>query len=245
MVPLRHDDNGFANAEVSSDSTAAPPGYRTFHVVAMVFVTSLIVANTIAVKIVQIGPFTLPAGIIVFPVSYIFADVLTEVWGFRRARTIIWAGFACLAGMGILYYVAVQLKPAAFWTDQEAFGRLLGFVPRIVIASFIAYLVGELLNSAVLSKLKVITGGRHFWLRAISSTLVGQGADSIIFNFIAFVGVFSLSDVVLIAFSGWVLKSLYEVFVLPFTYMIVTRIKRIEGIDVYDREINYYPLPRG
>lgn len=231
-------------AAMRPESLAPQPGYRTFHIVAMIFVTSLLVANTIAVKVIQAGPFTLPAGIIVFPVAYVFGDLLVEVWGFRRARSIIWTGFVCLALMAVFYYVATLLTPAAFWTDQEAFGRLFGFVPRIVVASFIAYLIGELLNAAILSKLKVMTGGRHFWLRCVASTLVGQGADSLVFNFIAFSFVFPFSDVAFIAFSGWVLKSLYEVLVLPITYVVAARLKRIEGIDVYDHGVRYSPLPK-
>lgn len=222
---------------------AIPQGYRLFHVVAMIFVTSLLVANTVAVKVVAIGPFTLPAGIIVFPLAYIFGDVLVEVYGYRRTRSIIWGGFSCLALMAFFYYIATILKPASFWPDQEAFGRLFGFVPRIVIASFTAYLIGELLNAVVMSRLKVRTEGRHFWLRAVSSTLIGQGADSLVFNFMAFAGIFSLKQVAFIAFSGWVLKSLYEIVALPLTYVIVRRLKALEGIDVYDRGIRYNPFP--
>jgi queuosine precursor transporter len=223
--------------------TTAPAGYRLYHAVAMVFVASLLIANTIAVKIIEVGPFTLPAGIIVFPLAYIFGDVLTEVYGFRKAKSIIYWGFAGLAMMALFYFVATRLRPAGFWPDQEPFQRLFGFVPRIVGASFLAYLCGELLNAIVLSRLKVATNGRHFWLRATTSTLVGQGADSIIFNFVAFLGVFAFRDVLVIAFSGWVLKSAYEVLALPLTYLIANYLKRIEGVDAYDRDVRYSPLP--
>jgi uncharacterized integral membrane protein (TIGR00697 family) len=149
-----------------------PAGYRHFHVVAMIFVASLLISNSIAVKIIALWKFTLPAGILVFPVAYIFGDVLTEVYGFKRTRSVIWWGFFCMAGMATFYWLATLLPPAVFWKDQEAFARLFGFVPRIVVASFIAYLIGEFMNSVVLSRLKVATDGRHFWLRAVSSTVV-------------------------------------------------------------------------
>jgi len=219
-----------------------PMGYRWFHAVSMMFVASLLVANTIAVKVVTVFGLTLPAGIIVFPVAYIFGDVLTEVYGFRRARSVIWWGFFCLAGMALLYWLATLLPSADFWQDQVAFERLFGFVPRIVFASFVAYLVGEFINSAILSRLKVRTQGRYFWLRAISSTIIGQGADSVVFNLVAFLGVFPVRTVVFIAFSGWVLKSLYEVFALPLTYVVVARLKAGEGVDVYDSGISYSPF---
>jgi len=208
----------------------------------MIFVSSLLISNTIAVKIITVLGFTLPAGIIIFPVAYIFGDILTEVYGYRRTRTVIWWGFFCLAGMALFYWLATVLPPASFWGDQEAFVRLLGFVPRIVISSFLAYLVGEFLNSAVLSRMKVATEGRHFWLRAVGSTLIGQGADSIVFNFAAFLGVFPLKSVAFIAFSGWVLKTLYEIVVLPVTYKITGWLKRVEGIDTFDEDVSYNPF---
>jgi len=216
-----------------------PKGYRLFHIFAMLFVGSLIVSNTIAVKIVELGGFMLPAGIIVFPVSYILADTLTECYGFRKTRSIIWWGFISQIAMVACYWLATQLTPAPFWGDQEAFARLFGFVPRIVGASMIAYLVGEFLNSMVLSKIKVAMGGRHLWLRAIASTIVGQGADSLVFNLVAFGGVFAFKEVLFIAFSGWVLKTAYEVVILPVTYIVVAFVKRREDMDVYDRGVRY------
>lgn len=225
--------------------TERPQGFRYFHAVAMVFVASLLISNAIAVKIIAAGPFTLPAGIIVFPIAYIFGDVLTEVYGYSRTRSIIWWGFFCLAGMSLFYWLAVLLPPAPFWTDQEAFKRLFGLVPRIACSSFLAYLVGEFVNSYVLSRMKIATEGRHFWLRAIASTAVGQAFDSAVFNFAAFLGVFPLRTVAYIAFSGWVLKTLYEVVVLPVTYIVVGKLKRAEGIDVYDKGINYTPFKLG
>ncbi len=222
--------------------TIRTENYRLFHVSAMVFVATLLISNTIAVKIIQAGVFTLPAGILVFPVSYIFGDILTEVYGYRKSRSVIWWGFFCMAGMSLFYYIATILPPAVFWKDQEPFARLFGFIPRIALSSFIAYLVGEFLNSFVLSKLKIKTEGRHFWLRAVASTIVGQGADSLVFNIAAFAGVFPFTTVLFIAFSGFVLKSLYEVVALPITYKIVAYLKKTEGIDTFDRGISYTPF---
>jgi queuosine precursor transporter len=219
-----------------------PVGYRYFHIVAMVFVMTLLVSNTIAAKVIIAGPFTLPAGIIVFPLAYIFGDILTEVYGFERSRTIIWWGFFCLAAMAAFYSIAAVLTPAPFWTDDPAFDRLFGFVPRLAASSFAAYLVGEFLNSAILSKIKVATNGKHFWARAVGSTIVGQAADSVVFNFAAFYGVFPLADVAFIAFSGFVLKSAYEVVALPITYPVVNWLKRAEGIDVFDHGVSYTPF---
>ncbi|HYC54057.1 MAG TPA: queuosine precursor transporter [Candidatus Binatia bacterium] len=221
---------------------AAPQGQAYFHVVAMIFVATLLISNTIAVKVTQAGPYTLPAGILVFPISYIFGDILTECYGFARTRSVIWTGFACLAAMSAFYWLATLLPPAAFWTEQESFSRLFGFVPRIAASSFLAYLIGEFLNSSVLSKLKLLTSGRHFWLRALLSTIVGEGADSVIFNFAAFGGVFPVATVAWIAMSGFILKVAYEIIALPITYVVVAWIKRAEGIDVYDYGVRYRPF---
>lgn len=208
----------------------------------MIFVLSLLAGNTLAVKIIEIGPFTLPAGIVVFPVAYIFGDTLTEVYGYRKTRSVIWWGFVALAGMSLFYWLATILPPAPFWKDNEVFARLFGFVPRIAASSFVAYVVGELLNSIVLSKLKVKTKGRHFWLRAVASTVVGQGADSIIFNTLAFAGVFAWKELGVIILSGFFLKVAYEVVALPLTYAVVAWLKRSEGMDAYDEDISYNPL---
>ena len=229
--------------EISNAKEPTPAGYRLFTPLAILFLVSLLVANTIAVKVIQIGPFVLPAGILVFPLAYINGDVLVETYGYRRTRSVIYFGFAGLLFMSVFYYLAVVLPPAKFWGDQESFVRLFGFVPRIALASFIAYLVGEILNAIVMSWMKVRTNGRNFGIRAVLSTVVGQGADSLIFNFVAFLGVFAFTDVVKIAVSGWILKTAYEVVVLPITYWVVRKIKQIEGVDVYDRGISYNPLP--
>lgn len=209
----------------------------------MIFVATLLISNTIAVKVITLWGFTLPAGIITFPIAYLAGDLLTETYGFRKTRSLIWWGFICLGGMSLFYWFATMLTPAPFWTENDpAFVKFFGFVPRIAFASLVAYLIGEFLNSMVLSKLKIRTQGKHFWFRAVASTIVGQGADSIVFNFIAFGGVFPTSTVAYIAFSGFVLKTMYEVIVLPATCIIAPWLKRVEGVDTYDHGVNYTPF---
>lgn len=216
--------------------------YKYFHIVAMLFVASLLIANTLAVKIIQVGSFTLPAGILCFPIAYIINDTLTEVFGYEKTRSVIWWGFISLALMSLLYFIASKLTPAPFWKDQDAFERLFGFVPRLGVASFIAYLIGSFLNSWVLSRMKVRTKGKHLWARTIGSTIIGEGADSIIFNCVAFIGIFEFADVISIAFSGFILKTIFEVIMTPVTYLVVNWLKREEGVDKFDTAANYSPF---
>lgn len=216
-----------------------PKGYRYFHLVAMLFVATLLLGNTLAVKIIQIGTFSLPAGIVCFPLAYIVNDCLTEVYGYEKCRTVIWGGFICLALMALFYYIAVILPPASFWEGQEAFAMFFGFVPRIVLGSFIAFLLGSFLNSYVLSRMKIKSQGRHLWKRTIGSTIVGEGVDSIVFNCIAFVGIFPFKDVMFIALSGFVLKTLYEILMTPLTYIAVGWLKKKEEKDIFDHGADY------
>lgn len=221
-------------------------GYSlAFVVVVALFVTALITANVTAVKLVGIAGLVIPAGVIVFPISYILGDVLTEVYGFRSARRVIWLGFLCnLVAVGAIY-VGGLLPPAPIWDAQGAYERILGYTPRLLLASFAAYLVGELANSFVLAKLKVATEGRHLWARTIGSTLVGQGLDSLVFVLLAFGGVISASAMVAAILAQWLVKSAYEALATPFTYLVVNRLKRREGVDVYDRDTSFNPLPLG
>jgi queuosine precursor transporter len=215
---------------------------RWFPMIAAGFVTALIISNLIAVKVVQVAPgIFLPAAVIVFPISYIFGDVLTEVYGYSRARQVIWMGFFWNLFAVVVIYLAGVLPAAPFWEGQDAFQTIFGFAPRVLGASFVAYLFGEFLNSFVLAKMKIATGGRHLWARTIASTLVGQLADSAIFLTLAFVGtpVFSLTLII----TQWLFKSAYEALATPITYAVVNAVKRAEGIDVYDRETNFNPLP--
>ena len=223
-------------------------GYRWFHVVTAVFVTSLIVSNIIAVKLISIAGLVLPAAVILFPVFYIIGDILTEVYGFARARQVIWIGFFCNLLAVIAIWIAGRLTPPPFWaigvfespeTAQQAYQAILGFTPRLLLASFLAYLVGEFLNSFVLAKLKVRTEGRFLWLRTISSTIVGQGADSAVFITIAFWGVFPTFALGQAILSQWLFKVAFETLATPFTYLVVNALKRAEGVDYYDRDTDF------
>lgn len=223
---------------------------RWFPAITAIFVTSLVVANIIAVKLVSIGPFFLPAAILIFPVSYIFGDILTEVYGYARARRVIWIGFGCNLLAVSVFYLSIELPPAPFWraglfdtaASQQAYRAIFASTPRILAASFLAYLVGEFLNSFVLAKMKISTGGRHLWLRTIGSTVVGQLADSGVFIFLAFYGMVPPGALLAMAGSQWLLKSVYEALVTPLTYLAVNFLKRAEGEDFYDRKTNFNPL---
>lgn len=213
------------------------------------FVTCLIVANIIAVKPLAL-PFGLvtPAGIIIFPLSYLFGDVLTEVYGYAAARRVIWLGFACnlLAVVAIAIGGALPGAVAAGWgvSQQTAYASILGFTPVLLIASFTAYLAGEFLNALVLAKLKIATRGRWLWTRTIGSTLVGEGVDSIIFITIVFGIALHVPFQVLLTliFTQWTLKVLYEVIATPFTYAIVRYLKRAEGLDPFDVDTSFSPI---
>jgi len=215
---------------------------RWFIVVVALFVTCLITANITAVKLISVFGLVLPAAIIIFPISYILGDVLTEVYGYRQARRVIWLGFLCnlILVVGILLG---QLLPAAsFWDGQAAYERILGYTPRILTASFLAYLVGEFSNSFVLAKMKIATNGRWLWTRTIGSTLVGQGLDSLIFVTLAFVGTIPLSALASAIITQWLAKSVYEAAVTPVTYKVVNFLKQHEGLDVYDYDTQFNPL---
>ena len=216
--------------------------YRYYFPLGVFFVAILLITNTISVKIVQLGSFSVAAGIIIFPISYIFGDILTEVYGYRGSRPIIWLGFAAQIFMSLCYWLAQQLPAAPFWPHQESYELILGAVPRIVLASMIAYLVGEFANSFVLSRLKVWMNGKHLWVRTISSTLVGEGIDSFLFGIIAFAGILPGSALWITILSGYGLKVAYEILATPFTYAIVGYLKRAENIDVFDERTSYNPF---
>jgi queuosine precursor transporter len=213
-----------------------------FLVVAALFTTSLITANIIAVKLISVFGFLLPAGTIIFPISYIFGDVLTEVYGYRQARKVIWLGFLCNLVTVIAIWVAQILPAASFWDGQVAYERILGYAPRLLAASFVAYLVGEFANSFVLAKMKIATKGRFLWTRTIGSTVVGEGLDSLVFMVVAFTGTIPASGLLSAILTQWSVKTCYETVMTPVTYKVVNYLKRREGIDVYDRETRFNPL---
>ena len=221
-------------------------GYsNTFVVVVALFVTALITANITAVKLIGVFGLVLPAAVVVFPISYICGDVLTEVYGYRAARRVIWLGFLCNLLAVAAIYLGGILPAAPFWQDQRAYEVILGYTPRLLAASFLAYLVGEFANSYVLARMKVATDGRWLWSRTIGSTLVGQGLDSLVFILLAFAGTIPLGAMISAIVGQWLVKSAYEVLATPLTYAVVNRLKRTEGIDVYDRDTNFNPLPLG
>ena len=216
--------------------------YRYLNFVTSVFVTCLIVANIIAVKRIGIAWFMVPAGVIIFPVSYIIADVLTEVYGFERARRAIWIGFGCNAVAVVAIMVAGRLPSHPSWEGQAAYLEILGFAPRLLVASFVAYLAGEFLNAVVLAKMKVATQGKWLWVRTIASTMVGQGVDSLLFISLAFVGVMGIRDIAITVVSQWAIKTIYEAIATPATYWVVRVLKRRERIDAYDTATNFNPF---
>jgi len=218
-------------------------GHSTaFVLVVAGFVTSLLVANIIAVKLIAVGPWILPAGVIIFPLSFILGDVLTEVYGYGRARQVIWLGFACNLLAVLAIALAQALPPAGFWDGQAAFERILGYTPRLLLASFLAYLVGEFVNAYVLARMKILTQGRWLWMRTIGSTLVGQLLDSAVFITVAFTGVLPPEALLVAILVQWLAKSVYEAAATPLTYWVVNTLKRREGVDVYDTQTNFNPL---
>ena len=205
----------------------------------ILFNVCLIAANLLETKVISLGGLTVTAGLLVFPVSYIINDCIAEVWGFRKARLIIWTGFAMNFFVVALGLIAVAIPPAPFWTGAAHFNFVFGMAPRIVAASLAAFLVGSFLNAYVMSRMKLLSRGRHFSLRAIASTVVGETADSLLFFPIAFGGVIAWPELAQMMVLQIVLKSLYEVIILPVTVRVVRYVKHIDGSDVYDKGISY------
>ena len=220
-----------------------PREYSTaFVVVVALFITCLLAANIMAVKLVHIFGLILPAAIIVFPISYIIGDVLTEVYGYGVARKVIWLGFFCNLIVVAAFWVGGIMTPASFWDGQAAYDRILGYTPRILVASFLAYLVGEFTNSYILAKMKIATKGRWLWTRTIGSTLVGEGLDSAVFISLAFIGTIPTGALASAVLTQWLVKCGYEALATPFTYQVVGYLKNREQRDVYDHETRFNPL---
>ncbi|HEU5382288.1 MAG TPA: queuosine precursor transporter [Ktedonobacteraceae bacterium] len=213
-----------------------------FVAIAALFVTCLITANIIAVKFVLLLGFLVPAGVIVFPLSYLFGDVLTEVYGYAATRLVIWLGFFCNL-IAVIAFTIGGIAPAApFWHDQAAYNTILGFTPRLLLGSFVAYLIGEFTNSFILAKLKIATKGRWLWTRTIGSTLIGEGLDTLIFIFVAFWDVLPVGAMAQAILTQWIFKVVYEVIATPFTYWVVNFLKRKESLDTYDYKTNFSPI---
>lgn len=214
---------------------------QRFIAIAAIFITCLIAANIIAVKLISIGGLILPAAIIIFPLSYIFGDILTEVYGYRAARKVIWLGFLCNLIVVLAIWIGGLLPAAPFWEHkQSAYDTILGYVPRVLLASFVAYLIGEFANSFVLAKMKIKTKGRWLWARTIGSTIVGQGLDSAVFITIAFAGTTEFVAISIVHL--WLVKTGYETVATPFTYAVVNYLKKKEGIDTYDYDTRFNPF---
>jgi queuosine precursor transporter len=208
----------------------------------ILFAICLLISNILATKIILIGSWAAPAGVLVFPIAYILNDVIVEVWGYRKARLIIWSGFGVNLLAVLFFSLAVVLPAAPFWKNQEAFSNILGNTPRIVAASLLAYLTGSFLNAYVMSKVKVLMKGKDFSVRAILSTLVGETADSMIFITIVFAGIFPFSVLAGMILTQAFIKTVYEILVLPLTIVVVKWVKKVEGVDSFDESISYNPF---
>ncbi|HEX6375255.1 MAG TPA: queuosine precursor transporter [Allosphingosinicella sp.] len=239
-----------AEGELRAVEGAALKGahFRYYDLVMAAFVAVLLLSNVIGAGKVAtltlpgIGAWPFGAGILFFPVAYVIGDVLTEVYGYARARRCIWAAFAALLFMALMSWVVVKLPPAPGWTGQAAYEAVFGQVPRIVLASILAFWAGEFANSLVLAKMKLRTQGRHLWMRTIGSTVVGQGIDSLIFYPLAFWGVWDSQTLLIVLLTQWALKVSWEAALTPATYAAIGFLKRREGIDVYDRGTDFTPF---
>ncbi len=217
--------------------------YRYYDFVMVAFVTILLTSNLIgAAKVCEWNGFTFGAGIFFFPLSYVFGDIMTEVYGYARARKIVWAGFAAMIYASLMAEVIIRMPPSPNWPNQQALETMFGSTWRIVVASLVAYFCGEFTNSYVLAKMKVLTAGKRLWQRTIGSTIAGEFVDSLIFYPVAFLGIWETSLVVKVMIGNYFLKVLWEVIMTPFTYKLVAFLKRAEGEDYYDRDTDFSPF---
>jgi len=217
--------------------------YKYYDLVMAAFVTVLLCANLIgASKAATLGGFTFGAGVLFFPISYIFGDVLTEVYGYARARKVVWAGFGASAFASFMTWAVLAFPPSPTWPHQAAYETVFGGTPRIVAASMLAYFCGEFCNSYVLAKMKVRTEGRFLWARTIGSTIVGEAVDSLVFYPLAFMGVWSTDLVLQVMMTNYALKVAWETLMTPVTYRIVNALKRAEHEDYFDRQTDFTPF---
>ena len=219
--------------------------YKYYPYIMALFVAILIISNVASTKILKIGLFSFDGGTILFPLSYIFGDILTEVYGYARARRVIWMGFFCAALAAFIFFIVQVLPPASGWENQGAYEKILGLTPRIVAASLIAYFIGEFSNSFTLAKMKILTKGRWLWTRTIGSTLVGEFVDTVLFVAIAFLGAFDFNLLITVFISNYIFKVGFEVIATPITYQVVRFLKKSEGVDYYDHKTKFNPFRIG
>jgi uncharacterized integral membrane protein (TIGR00697 family) len=218
--------------------------FRHYELLVHIFVVILLISNLVAPKICQIGPFKLSGAMLLFPVTYIFGDIFTEVYGYAGSRRAIWIGFFASGLMAIMAKAIVLMPAAPGWSNQEAYATVFNFVPRVVIASLIAFWAGEFVNSYVMAKMKLVTDGRYLWMRTVGSTVAGQAVDTTIVIVLTFAGSTSLRDIGILIASGYFGKVIYEAAATPLTYLVVNWLKQQEGIDVFDRGTNFSPFGR-
>lgn len=216
--------------------------FRYFDIIMAFFVAVLLISNIASTKILVFWKFTFDGGTLLFPLSYIFGDILTEVYGYRRTRRVIWTGFIAALVMSLVLWIVQVLPPAPDWPNQQAYESVIGFMPRIVLASLLAYFAGEFTNSYILSRLKVKMEGKRLWVRTIGSTLIGEGFDTTIFCLVAFYGVLPGCLLLTVIVSNYIFKCAVEILFTPLTYKIVGFLKKREKTDVYDRGISYNPF---
>lgn len=216
-----------------------------FVALACFFVTSLLISNIIAGKLIQVWRLVLPAAVIIFPLTYIFGDVLTEVYGFKRTRFVIWIGFAANVLMAAAFLLTIALPFPDYWTGQTAYAAVLGFTPRLILASLVAYFAGEFVNATLLSKMKVLTQGKWLWTRTIGSTLAGQGLDTVLFISIAFGGILPAANLGMMMLAQYLFKVGFEIVATPATYVVVNWLKHKEGQETFDYGISYNPFRWG
>ena len=219
--------------------------YRYLDIISVVFVVVLIVSNIVAMKALRLSNFLgvdIDGGTLLFPISYIFGDILVEVYGYARSRRVIWMGFGANLLAALTFSLIVALPPAPGWEMQDTFATVLGQTPRIVLGSLIAFLCGEFVNSFIMAKLKIATRGRHLWMRTIGSTLAGQAVDSLLFQVLAFAGVWPTELLVRVIAWNFIIKVGYEALATPLTYAIVGALKKSEQEDFYDHHTNFNPF---
>jgi uncharacterized integral membrane protein (TIGR00697 family) len=216
--------------------------YKYFTFLSVLFVTVLLISNIVSTKITDLGWFVFDAGTLLFPLVYILGDIFTEVYGFKKSRTVIWMGFFATLLMSVVFIVVGALPPASDWQNQGAYELILGLTPRIVIASLVAYFLGELTNAIILAKMKVMTAGKHLWSRTIGSSVVAQLVDSSIFVLVAFFGILPTELLISIVVSNYVFKLGLEIVLTPVTYKAVAFLKKHEEVDHYDRDTNFNPF---